>query len=208
MISVPRYELCDVGKRIQAGDEFAFEGVFRQLYRPVYARAFAVLKNDQDAADTSQDVFIKVWQKASKWDPAGGPFLGWFLVLAERTIIDAYRKQKRSRKDTCSIEDIVASDDDSETCLLNLMECVSDGQPDPLRSIIADEAMQLIEEAVLSVSNRKHRLAWILRHFEGYPPRKISEIMGSPISSCKMWIHRCSKELRKELAKIDGQKYR
>ena len=205
MIRVPRFNYCETGKRIQAGDEFAFEGIFHKLYKPVYNRAFAVLKNHHDADVASQDVFIKLWEKKSKWEPSGGEFLGWFLILAERSIIDAYRKQQRSQKYTTSIDSIVTSDAPSETETLTFLECIRDPQPEALELILADEAMQLIEEAVLSVPNPKHRLAWILHRFEGYKHSKIAEIMRAPENTCKIWIFRCQKQIREVLQEIDGQ---
>ena len=204
MINVPRYDFSDEAKRIQAGDELAFSSVFRQLYNPVYNRALVILKNHQDAADASQDVFIKVWQKKSKWDPAQGQFLGWFLVLAERTIIDAYRKKKRSQKDIDSIDRHIYGTDNADTDGLTALECIPDRSPDALRSIAADEALRLIEDALLTVPNRNHRLAWILRHFEAYSVPRISEIMNAPRTSCKIWIHRCQIQIREALKATDG----
>lgn len=197
MIKVPKLDYCKIGKRIQADDAFAFDMLFHQLYQPVYRRAFAMLRNHCDADDASQEVFIKLWQKIPKWDAALGSFIGWFLILAERSIIDAYRKQQRHLKRTDSLDkNIVDSVDDEDANILTPLELVPDERPDTLGIIIADETMRRIEETVISIENRRHRLAWILRNFEGYPLREISEIMGSPVGSCKVWIHRCQNEMR------------
>lgn len=197
MIKVPKFNYCETGKRIQAGDELAFAGIFHELYKPVYNRALEVLKNPCDADEASQDIFIKLWRKKSKWDPSRGTFMGWFLTLAERSIIDAYRSQQRARRYMYSIDkNIVDWIDDEDNDILTTLELVPDRKPDVLSSIIADETMRHIEEAVLSVENRKQRLAWILRHFEGYSPPEISEIIGYPVGTCKIWIHRCQKKIR------------
>lgn len=196
MINVPKLNYCETGKRIQAGDALAFQSFFHELYKPVYKRAFEVLKNHCDADEASQDIFIKIWQKKSKWDSSRGTFMGWVLTLAERSIIDAYRKQKRVQNTYSVDKNIVDWIDDEDDGILTTLELVSDEKPDALGLIIADETMRHIEEAVLSVENRKQRLAWILRHFEGYTPPEISEIMGHPVGTCKIWIHRCQKKMR------------
>ena len=203
MINVPRSDYCEVGKRIQAGDAIAFERIFRELYTPVYNRAVRVLKNHADAADAAQDVFIKVWQKKTKWDPAVGQFLGWFLILAERTIIDAFRKQQREvKKQTDSFDSNLIDVGDSEETdeVFTILELVPDRQPDGLGHVVADEIMHNIEAALLSVPNGRHRLAWILRHFEGYSTHQIAEIMGYPANTCKIWVHRCQVKMREVLA--------
>ena len=205
MINVPRRDYCETGKRIQAGDAIAFQRIFRELYNPVYNRAVRVLKNHADAADAAQEVFIKVWQKKLKWDPSVGQFLGWFLILAERSIIDAFRKQQRElKKHTDSFDSNLIDVGDSEETdeVFTVLELVPDRQPDGLEQTVADEILRHIEAAVCSIENPKHRLAWILRHFEGYPPAKISEIMGYPANTCKIWVHRCQLKLREVLAEI------
>ena len=200
MINVPKNDYCDLGKQLQAGDALAFDMLFNQLYKPVYKRAFAVLRNHCDADDASQEVFIKIWQKISKWNPSGGSFMGWFLTLAERSIIDAYRKQQRYLKKACSIDkNLVDAIDDEDDNILMALEVVPDEKPDTLDLIIADETLHRIEEALLSVEDRRHRLAWILRHFEGYSPAQISEIIGHPVSTCKIWVHRCQRKMREVL---------
>ena len=201
MIHVPKNDYCDLGKRIQAGDVFAFEVLFHQLHKPVYNRAFAMLKNHCDAEDAAQEVFIKIWQKSTKWDPSLGGYMGWFLTLAERSIIDAYRKQQRYQKKTDSIDkNIVDAIDDEDDNILTALELFPDPRQDALGQVIADEMMRRIEEALISVDNRRYRLAWILRHLEDYTPPEISKIMGHPENTCKIWIYRCRVKMREILA--------
>ena len=203
LIKALQHNLCEDAKRIQAGDTLAFQRVFHILYEPVYNRAVQVLKNHADAADTTQDVFIKVWQKKLKWDPSVGNFMGWFLVLAERSIIDAYRKQQRELKkhtDSFDMNLIDAGDSEDTDAVFTILELVPDRQPDGLGHVVADEILQNIETALLSVLNPKHRLAWILRHFEGYSTHQISKIMGYPANTCKIWVHRCQVKIREVLA--------
>ena len=202
MIKIPKQDLCEDAKRLQAGDTLAFQRVFRILYEPVYKRAVDVLKNHADAADTTQDVFIKVWQKRSRWDPSVGAFMGWFLILAERSIIDAFRKQQRAlKKNTDSLDmnliDAGESEDTDE--VFTISELIPAPQSDVLEDLVAKETIQQIEAAVLSVENPKHRLAWILRNFEGYSQAQIANIMRSPVSSCKIWAYRCQIKIREIL---------
>ena len=200
MINVPKYNYCDIGKRIQAGEASVFGGFFQEFYTPVYNRALKVLKNHHDAEDATQGVFIKVWENKTKWNASGGTFMGWFLTLAERSIIDVYRKKQSLIKKTLSLDYEYGNPENADD-VQTLLELVPDYKSDPLGLMIDDETMTLIETALLTVSKREHRLAWILRHIEGYSQLEIAEIMGSPVGSCKMWIHRCQHTLRTYLEK-------
>ena len=57
-----------------------------------------MLGNYQDAEEVASDVFIKVWQKLSKWDTEQGSFQAWLNTVARNTIIDAIRKRDRIRE--------------------------------------------------------------------------------------------------------------
>ena len=205
MIQAPKSSsYSDVGKRIQAGDACVFNDFFHQLYAPVYTRALKVLKNHHDADEAAQDVFVRLWGKKSKWNASGGTFMGWFLTLAERTIIDAYRKKQGQLKKETEYR-VVSLDyelGNAKEDVQTLLERVPDRQPEALRMMVSDEILRRIETAALSVRKRHYRLAWILRHLEGYSPAEIARIMGSPVGTCKIWIHRCQKEIRATLAEM------
>ena len=204
MIKVPKYSYCDIGKRIYASDVCAFSDFFHELYTPVYMRALKVLKHPIDAEDAAQDVFAKLWKRREKWVASKGTFMGWFLTLAEGTIIDAYRKKQRYLKKEAEFR-IVSLDSgyntsEKDESVQTRLERVPDRQPDVLSLMVSDEIMEQIETAVCSVENRYFRLAWILRHLEGYLPSEIAKIMKCSVGTCKSRIHRCQKEIRKILS--------
>ena len=200
MIKIPKCSYCDVGKRIQAGDESVFNDFFHQLYAPVYARALKVLKNHFDADEATQDVFVKLWRKKHNWKASAGTFMGWVLTLAERTIIDAYRKKQSELKKGVYSLDYQFPHHKPDDVVQTLLESIPDPSPEVPERMISEETLIRIETAVLSVQKRNHRLAWILRHLEGYSPPEVARIMGYPVGSCKIWIHRCQKEIRTSLA--------
>ena len=204
MIKVPIRNYCDRGKRIKAGDETTFHCLFNELYQPVLNRAIEVLKNYHDADEATQDVFVKLWQKKGNWNPDLGTFMGWFITLAERSIIDSFRKQIRSRKKVpYSVDYSILGDEEEADAEVTVLELLADTKSNPLDLIIADETMHRIEAILLTVRH-EHRLAWILRHVEGYKPPEIAKIMGYPVGTCKIWIYRCNHQIRAELEATDG----
>lgn len=47
----------------QAGKEAAFEQVFKLFYKPLRVKAFLILKNEEEAEDQVQQLFLDIWNK-------------------------------------------------------------------------------------------------------------------------------------------------
>lgn len=173
------------------GDEAAFSQLFDKHYNWVYSKAYRILKDHQDTEEVSLDVFTKVWQKLqeNKWDPKIGSFQAWLNILARNTIIDAIRKRDRIRESLLTLEE-------QDDLPLNEYE---DGRPGPDKHIIAQEAQEILEKALEQVTKPNHRIAWILRHLEGCGVADISRILNRKDGTVKIWIFRCTQELRQIL---------
>lgn len=172
------------------GDEIAFSQLFDKHYSWVYSKAYRMLGNYQDTEEVTQDVFIKVWQKLNKWDTKQGSFQAWLNTVARNTIIDAIRKRERIRESPVS-----GSPDDDEVPLIEY----EDPRPGPDRQLEAQEAQEILESALQQVTKPNHRIAWILRHLEGYSIAEIARILDRKDGTVKIWIFRCTKELRQIL---------
>lgn len=155
---------------------------FTERFGPMMWRVCRdLLGNEHDAEDAWQDACIKLWQNVGKWDPERGPFVAWLAVLARNCALDLYRKRKRRA------EYMLYKHDDSDEDLLNRL-------PDPrlLQDAIAerDELMSHIRSAVDRIPNADHRVAFVLRHFEGMNTAQMVEAMGAKESTVKVWVYR------------------
>ena len=67
-------------------------GTAYQQYRPLmFAIAYRMLGSVSEAEDVLQDVFVKVWQRASQFDPIRGRPLAWLVSMARYRAIDLQR---------------------------------------------------------------------------------------------------------------------
>ena len=186
MITYPRTDFSEVAHRIQAGDENAYAEFFRELYQPVLKRALVLLRNYADAEDATQAVFIKLWRNRSKYNPDVGDFLGWFLTLAERTLIDEYRKQQRLlRAEATTFETPIGETDET----LTLSDVLADDKLDPLDAMIIQEGIETIEDILLELST-VNRLAFILHDLEGYKMGEVAKIMACSLGTAKIRAYR------------------
>jgi RNA polymerase sigma-70 factor (ECF subfamily) len=179
-------------ERVKKGDQAAFKLLFRRHIGWVYNKAYRMLKNHEDAEEVCQDIFTKVWLKIDLWDPRQGSFQTWLNEIAKNTIIDALRKRKRRGREK------VARwlDEEKKETILDLMP---DPHPTPDKEVEDREAYELIEEALLEVRREDHRIAWTLRHIEGLSISEIAKAMDEKENTIKVWIFRCSNELRRLL---------
>ena len=176
----------------KAGNDAAFRQLFDKHYKWVYNKAYRMLGNYQDTEEVASDVFIKVWQKLNKnkWDAEKGSFQAWLNMVARNTIIDAIRKRNRIREQPLS-----GSPDEDEQPLSKY----EDPYSGPEQELEAVEAQQILESALEQVTKSNHRIAWMLRHLEGYSIAEIARILNRKEGTVKIWIFRCTEELRKIL---------
>ena len=176
----------------KAGNDAAFRQLFDKHYKWVYNKAYRMLGNYQDTEEVASDVFVKVWQKLNKnkWDEEKGSFQAWLNMVARNTIIDAIRKRNRIREHPLS-----GPQDDDEQPLSQY----EDPYSGPEQELEAVEAQQILENALEQVTKSNHRIAWMLRHLEGYSIAEIARILDRKEGTVKIWIFRCTEELRKIL---------
>ena len=192
----------EMGHRLQAGDEAAFAQFFNDWRVYVYSTALRYLKSPCDAEDAVQEVFLLLWKNVSKWDASKGPLGGWFQRLAKHRIIDIYRGQHRKKHETLASLDFELDSQDSAGSETPLSLIVDPSSPDPIHLLIAEETENAILKALLSIPRSEHRLAWRLKHVDGYSDRDISEILGCTVGCAKIWMYRAMQLMRKRLESI------
>src|SRR5712692_5095462 len=86
------------------GDREAFEMIIRTQSRPLFAIAYGILQNREEAEDAVQDALVKAWK--SRWrvrDPEKFP--AWLAMIARHRARDVFRK----RRDVLLSEEMTAS---------------------------------------------------------------------------------------------------
>jgi RNA polymerase sigma-70 factor (ECF subfamily) len=77
--------------RVGRGDEEAFAALYDTLGPSVFGLARRVIRDPSRAEEIAQEVFIQIWQSATRFDPARGTAKSWLLTLAHRRAVDAVR---------------------------------------------------------------------------------------------------------------------
>jgi RNA polymerase sigma-70 factor (ECF subfamily) len=161
----------DLLARIAKRERRAFEELYTRYANILYATAMKFLKQDADAQDVVQDVFIQIWDKANLYDPAKGKPLTWALTLTRNRSIDRIRAiQRRSR---------LRDDFEKETVMDE-----SAGLREALSGVDASEKGQILRDAVSQLSAEQRRVIE-LAFFRGLTQSEIAEKLGEPLGTIK-----------------------
>ncbi|MFZ2177340.1 MAG: sigma-70 family RNA polymerase sigma factor [Rhodococcus sp. (in: high G+C Gram-positive bacteria)] len=80
--------------RIAGGDRDAFSDFYERTSSRVYGMVLRVLRDPGYSEETTQEVYLQVWNSAAKFDPALGSPLSWLMTLAHRRAIDRVRSEQ------------------------------------------------------------------------------------------------------------------
>src|SRR5436189_2404209 len=86
-------------KAAQQGDMGAFEELVARHRDKIYARAFSMLRNEEEATDLSQEAWVKAWQRLVQFQ-GDSSFVTWMTRICINLCLDQLRKQKRVRTDS------------------------------------------------------------------------------------------------------------
>src|SRR3954464_6558049 len=83
----------------QRGDMLAFEELVARHRDKIYARAFSMLRNEDDAIDLSQEAWVKGWQRLIQFQGEAS-FATWMTRIVINLCLDQLRKQKRIKSES------------------------------------------------------------------------------------------------------------
>ena len=156
----------------QRGDTAAFEELVARHRDKIYARAFTMMRNEEEAIDLSQEAWVKGWQRLNQFQ-GDASFGTWMTRIVINLCLDQLRKQKRQRT-----ESIEAMDEESGG-VERQMPVVT---VNPTAGLERAELRQRIDRALAQLSH-EHRTAIVLHEFEEMEYKEIAKTMGCSIGT-------------------------
>ena len=89
-------DLFELLARIAQQDQSAFAEFYAQTSRRVYGLARRVLIDPELSQDTTQEVYLQVWNMADRFNPDAGSPMAWLMTLAHRRAVDRVRSEQSS----------------------------------------------------------------------------------------------------------------
>ncbi len=174
-----REALRDAMLRLAAGDQAALEIVYRMTRVKLFGITLRILGDRKEAEDALQDVYVNLWQRADRYDPARASPIAWLAAFARNRAIDRLRTGK-VRGGAVPIEEAAPLPDDS-----------------PLADVLLVDAEQRaqIHKCLVALDDRTQghiRAAF----FEGMTYAQLAEAADVPLGTMKSWIRRGLQRLR------------
>jgi RNA polymerase sigma factor (sigma-70 family) len=178
-------------KKCISGDNLAWENLLRAHSRKVYGLCYRFTGRAEEAEDLTQEVFIKIFQILTSFDPAQGSFSTWLNRIARNHLVDHYRRTKKDRV-TSSIDDELPT----------LEEQPSAGSIEPVQHLEARERRELLQAALDKLSPDL-REAVILRDLQDLDYIEIARVLEVPEGTVKSRINRGRLELARIIKRMD-----
>ena len=156
-------------RRCLDGEETAVRALVGRYQQRVFGVCYRMLGHREDAEDTAQDVFLRVFRSLHRWDP-DRPFQPWLMTIAVnrcRTVL-----QQRARLPSPS----------------EFVEMTADAPP--ATSDLAEELQLGLEEL-----REEYRACFVLFHQQELSCVEIGKILECPEGTVKTWLHRARREL-------------
>lgn len=182
---------------LQAGSEDAFRQLIAQYSSPLYSLLLRSLSDPADAADVTQDVFIKVFRSISGFH-GDSSLRTWIYRIAMHEASNSRRWWIRHKKAEVTI-DGDASADDEDGFSFSLADTLADRRDSPFEHARQAQLRATVEAALREVPE-SFRSVVILREIEGMAYDEIAEILGIHMGTVKSRLLRGRAALRESLA--------
>lgn len=183
-------------RSIALGDEAALEKLYKTYSSKVFNTIISYTKNEEDAEEVLQDVFVTIYNNASKFQ-FNSSVSTWIYRIAVNKSLDFLRK-KNSKKRSGVFTSLYAKD--SSRILHESVDFVHPGV-----QMENQENARYLFKAIDTLSENQ-KTAFILTQVEGLPQKEVAEIMKITRKSVESLLQRAKANLRTELIKFHPQR--
>jgi RNA polymerase sigma-70 factor, ECF subfamily len=159
-------------KAAQSGQMEAFEELVARHRDKMFARAYSIVHNEEQALDLSQEAWIKAWQRLDQFQGESS-FTTWMTRITINLCLDQLRRQQRYR-----VEPLPEAADDPDAWE-KLLPAV---WTNPTAGLERRE-LRIAIEAALAKLTEAHRTVLVLHEFEGMEYKEIAKVVGISVGT-------------------------
>ena len=173
----------DLVGRARQGDREAFSQLIMQYQVPLYNMALRMVGSREDAADITQEGFLRAWEKIRTLRDA--PFKSWIFQITVNLCYDHFRRGRRYG---------VMPDEEQGGKIVGLGIAL----PDPQERAEANERARVVRDSIEALDHDM-RTALVLRDINGMTYDEIAGILGVPLGTVKSRIARARAQVQESL---------
>ncbi|MEO7245445.1 MAG: sigma-70 family RNA polymerase sigma factor [Rubrivivax sp.] len=159
------------------GERFALRALYERESRWLLGVALRIVRDRERAEDVLQDAFLRVWQRASTFDPSLGSARGWIYTIVRHGALKALRDP--ARQQATDPEELVALADAQQ----------DDGAED--RGLDAETLQRCLERL-----DETPRACVVHAFVDGFTHEQIAQRLATPLGTVKSWIRRSLARLK------------
>jgi len=177
------------------GDMAAFEELVARHRDKIYARAFSMMRNEDEALDLSQEAWVKGWQRLEQFH-GDSSFGTWMTRITINLCLDALRRRKRQRTDSIELMDEESGGVERQMPVVTV---------NPTEGMERVELRKRIDQALTQLSD-EHRTALVLHEFEDLEYKEIAKVMGCSIGTVMSRLFYARRRMAALLANLKSEK--
>lgn len=183
-MATPNHEDWMLMQAVAEGDESAIDTLYERFGTFVYRCVRQALSNRAEAEDAVQEIFVRLWKTADRYDPTRAKLVTWVMLIAKRHAIDRLRR-KQVRPTNLSLEGDPAGRPGG------LEERGLQEGRDEQRQLLLDRIGELpaLQQEVLTRA-----------YLQGFTLREVAEQLDAPLGTVKSALSRGLARLRDRLA--------
>jgi RNA polymerase sigma-70 factor (ECF subfamily) len=174
-------------ERIGAGDHEAFRQLVERHQHAVVGTVAKMLGNIHDAEDIAQQVFLRIWRNARRYQP-DAKFTTWLFTITRNLVFNETRRRGRKKE---------VSADEREESAHHVIEDNPEYRPD--HELLQNELREAVDKAIAALPETQ-RMAVVLRRYEQLPYEEIAAVLKLSVPAVKSLLFRARTTLRESLA--------
>ncbi|MFH1772044.1 MAG: sigma-70 family RNA polymerase sigma factor [Candidatus Omnitrophota bacterium] len=168
----------DIIERSARGDTGAFEEIYKAFSSFVFSVSRRILRNNADAEDATQDVFIKIYRNMKRFQFKSS-FKTWVYRIAVNASINTYRRKAKITRKSADFDIAVKT------------HGVSPGAD----KLIERADNELLIQSLLAGLSPEHKACILLREMEGLSYEEIAEVLKININTVRSRLKRAREAL-------------
>ena len=177
--TIAREKLRAAMVRLAEGDSAALEEIYSATRVKLFGICFRILGDRKEAEDALQDVYVNLWQRADRYDPARASPISWLATFARNRAVDRLRTGK-VRGGAVPVEEANPLPDQAPLADMLLVDAEQTAQIHTCLTGLDEKTQSHIKSAF----------------FDGYTYAELAEQADVPLGTMKSWIRRGLQKLR------------
>lgn len=165
-------------EKLNQRDQVAFQWLYDQYSPALHGVVLRIMRDEEQAQDVLQDVFIKIWKNLDSYDAGKGRLFTWLLNVARNTAIDALRARKTHPTNAIRT-------DEENVHIIDRQHNTQQPNPDHIG----------VQEIVSQLRPERRQLIDLV-YFGGYTHEEAAEELNLPLGTVKTRVRAALQELK------------